>query len=713
MVRIAAINDREAGYSYTDDVAIQIHQHRRGDYRHAAEIINNSRCDVVCIQHEYGLFGGDHGVYVIDLIDRLRKPIVTTLHSVPRGPDDKSREILEHIAARSGRVVVMSARAKLLLHEAYGLPADLVRLIPPGAPDVPFGDTEPFKKRFGLEDRPVVLSYGLLGPAKGIETMLDALANVILDHPQLAYVVLGVTHPDILRESGELYRISLERRAVELGLQGNVLFHNQYVSSQDLCAYLQAADLFVTPYPEKDQLTSGTLACALATGKAIISTPYWHAQELLANGRGRLVGFGDIDELAAALGQLLTDAQQRESMRRAAYDFGRRMTWACVGEQYIEAFRDARRALPERRGDSSRSRKIRMQMSLPAVRLDHLFTMTDDTGMFQHALHATPDRHHGYSTDDNARALIVAATAWSLLGDEQAMRKVHIHLSFLHFAHIPETGRFHNFMSYDRRWTDDDGTDDCQGRAIWALGHLLAHAPGESTQRLAQDLFRSAIPALDTLRHPRSWALGILGLHHYLNRFEDDEEALEHHNRLADQLDEAFASADTQDWPWPEPVVTYDNARLPQALILAGLRSGHTERTDRGLRVLRWLCDIQTAPQGHLSIIGNMGWMRRNGTRAQYDQHPVEAAALIGACKTAFRASGDDLWLREMRRCFDWFLGRNDLEQTLIDFKSHGCRDGLTAEGVNQNQGAESTLAWLLSLLTMHETQTGDAPDVG
>jgi hypothetical protein len=354
-----------------------------------------------------------------------------------------------------------------------------------------------------------------------------------------------------------------------------------------------------------------------------------------------------------------------------------------------------------------------MRMSLPEPRLDHLFAMTDDTGMLQHALYATPDRRHGYCSDDNARALIVATMAWSLLADERVLPYLHIYLSFLHFAHIPETGRFHNFMSYDRRWLDEHGSDDCQGRTIWALGYLIWHAPNDSTRALATDLFRGAVSAFETLRWPRSWALSILGLHYYLRRFGDDVEIRAAKANLAERLNAVFAEHESDDWPWFEDSVTYDNGRLPQALIITGLQLGQEHLVDRGLRVLRWLLDAQTAREGHLSIIGNDGWLRRTGERAVCDQQPLEPAALIGACKAAYRASGDAKWLVEMRRCFEWYVGRNDLALPMVDFKSRGCHDGLEASGLNENQGAESVLSWLLSLLIMYEMQTGDAPEVG
>ena len=712
-VSIAAMNDLDSEYSYGPEVKVQIGQHRREDYRSAAEIINTSRIDVVCLQHEYGLFGGDSGEYLLDLLGRLRKPLVSTLHTVLTEPTSKQKEILQRICQRSSVVVVMANRARLILNEVYGVPMERIRMIHHGVPDVPFADTEPFKERFGLEGRPVILTFGLLSPSKGIETMLDALAEIIPDFPNVAYIVLGVTHPGVKRESGELYRLSLERRAVELGIQENVLFHNRFVSNDDLREYLLAADVYVTPYRAREQITSGTLAYALASGRAIISTPYWHAQELLAGGRGRLADFGKVDEFSMHLRGLLGDDKKRTEVRQAAYDFGRAMVWSSVAAQYAESFAHAQTTFATSGRDLVADRKVLMRMSLPEVHLDHLLTMTDDTGLLQHAVFATPDRNHGYCLDDNARGLIVASMVWSLFQDERILQPLHVYLAFLHYAQDADKGRFRNFMSYDRRWLEDDGSDDCQGRAVWALGYLITHAPNESAGQLATKLFRKALEGIPTLNYPRSWSFAILGLHYYLRKHSDDDDARGQMADLAGKLNRMFVENESNDWPWMEKTVTYDNARLPQALIIAGTVLKQQDLVDRGLHVLAWLLEKQTAKDGHLSIIGNEGWMPRDGERARFDQQALEPAALIGACKAAYRASGSTKWLVEMRRCFEWYVGRNDIDRAMIDFKSRGCYDGLTPEGINENQGAESVLSWLLSLLTMHEMQTGDAPEVG
>ncbi len=710
---VAALNDREGTYSYGPEVVAEIDHHRREQYRSAADLLNLSKVDVVSLQHEYGLFGGDYGVYLFELLERLNKPLVSTLHTILSKPSEGQLNVLRRVCEHSTRVVVMADQAVKLLEEVYGVAPERICKIHHGVPDVPFGDTEPFKQRFGLAGRPTILTFGLLGPGKGIEVMLEAVAKAVPRHPDLAYVVLGVTHPGIRRESGETYRMSLESRAVELGIQKNVLFHNRYVSTADLCEYLQAADLYATPYPAKEQMTSGTLAYALAAGSSIVSTPYWHAEELLADGRGTLVDFGDSAGFAQAISDLLTNRDRRETIRRSAYEYGRQMIWAESAKRYSTTFGEAAREFAEEARRRASQRRVLLRMSLPEVRPQHMYAMTDSTGLLQHAVYSLPDRNHGYSTDDNARSLIVTAMLWSLFQDESAFPYMNTYLSFLHYARPAGGGRFRNFMSYDRRWCDQDGSDDCQGRVLWALGHLAAHSPSDSTKRLATELFGTGMPAIHTLSHPRSWALAVLGLHYFLRALPERDDARDHLTTLSERLSQRSAEHECEEWPWFDDLVTYDNGRIPQAMIIAGYMLGDQSLIRRGLRSLEWLLKIQTSDSGNLSLIGNSGWLRRGSNKPNFDQQPLEPAALIGACKAAFRASGDSRWLVEMRRCFEWYLGRNDLGISLIDFKSRGCYDGLHTDSVNLNQGAESVVSWLLSLLTMHEMQTGDAPDIG
>ncbi|MGB0716159.1 MAG: glycosyltransferase [Phycisphaerae bacterium] len=707
-VHVVAINDVPDGYEYPGEVHLSLDQHRRDAYGDLADTINASRIQVVSLQHEFGLFGGSDGSYLLDFVEGVTKPVVPTLHTVLSEPSPGQRSVLSRVCRASERIVVMAERARSILNDVYDVPQDKIDLIHHGVPDVPYGDTEDFKDRFGLRGRPVILTFGLLSPGKCIEVMLDALAEVVPHHPDVVYVVLGITHPGVRRESGEQYRLELQSRAVQLGIERNVQFHNHYVSNEDLAEYLQAADIYVTPYRAKEQITSGTLAYAVATGKVVVSTPYWHAEELLADGRGRLFDFGDSRSLAVNLNELLENHELRQSIGQKAYAFGRQMTWSAVGQDYVNTFQKAIEQKKESVAGQTEGRQVVMRMSLPEPQLDHLYRMTDDTGMLQHAKFAVPDRAHGYCTDDNSRALIVSSLAYALFRDEEVLPFLNRYLAFMAYALPHGGGRFRNFMSYDRRWFDQDGSDDCQGRAIWSLGFLVAHAPDVSSREVGTELLRSGLAQIDTLHAPRSWALSVLGLYYFLQATGSDGAAQEALVEFSDRLYRAHQEHARADWQWFEDVVTYDNGRVPQALIFAGMSRGDQGMVDVGIESLKWLLSVQKSPEGHLSVIGNQGWMTSSGAHAKYDQQPLEAAALIEACKAAYMATQDRTWLEEMRTCFEWYVGRNDENLTLIDFRSRGCFDGLLRGQVNTNQGAESTLAWLHSLLLMHEMQDGE-----
>ncbi len=709
---IVAMNDLDENYDYDSQVVYEIRDHVKQAYRDAADFLNQSKYDVVCVQHEYGIFGGDCGDYLLAMTDRLTKPVVTTLHTVLAEPNAAQRRVLAALGERSSSMAVMANRAYRMLEEVYAIPKSKSHLIHHGVPDVPFADTEPFKKRFEVLGRPTILTFGLLSPNKGIELMLDALARVKSDFPDVAYIVLGATHPGVKRESGESYRMSLEQKALKLGIAENVIFHNRYVSLEDLCEYLRAADLYVTPYRNREQIVSGTLAYALATGRAIISTPYWYAEELLADGRGRLVDFEDADGLANHVGELLSDGKLRASVRKKAYDFGRRMTWSSVAKQYEELFEHAK-SEKDHRLSVAVSAQPKMRLSLPDVRMDHLYRMTDDTGLLQHAIHGTANRHHGYSVDDQTRGMIVAAMYHRLFNDKKVLGPFHTYLSYVHYARR-EDGFYRNFMAYDRRWLPDEGDrSDAQGRILWATGYAVTHPPDRQSRTLCQKLFRAGVPLFKDIVHVRSLTFAILGCHYYLRHEPEAKQVVALMRLATDRIVEQFAANESDDWPWYEDILTYDNARIPQALVLAGLQFDEPGLIDRGVRLLDWLLTIQTNSEGHLSLIGNRGWLKKGGEPAGFDQQPIEIAALVGACKAMYRATGDVKYINEMRRCFDWFLGANDLHAQIIDFATQGCHDGLTPDGVNLNQGAESLVAWLHSLMIMHEMQTDEIVTAG
>ena len=710
-IGIVALNDRDGEYQYGEQVHFEIRQHHRGDYRNAADFLNTNKTDVINLQHEYGLFGGADGRYVIELLERLKKPVVTTLHTVLSEPSEGQRLVLGKIGELSATVVVLAERAKWLLEDRYGVDAEKIRMIHHGTPDIEFHDPNEFKERFMVKNRPVLLTFGLLGPGKGIETMLDALAIVARRHPNVAYMILGATHPAVRRESGESYRLGLERRAVDLGIANNVFFHNHYVTLPVLVDFLKAADLYVTPYRSKEQIVSGTLAFAVACGKAVVSTPYWYAQELLGDGRGRLVDFDDPESMACGINELLDDDALRLDLQKKAYKFGRRMIWPAVAREYNDTYqkvlKQAARWAPVEVGAG----KPTLQLSLPEVRLDHMFLLTDDTGMLQHAVYSTPDRNHGYCTDDNARALLAATMSYRLLSDATVLPYLERYLSFVVHAWNDELKRFRNFMSYDRRWLDQEGTEDSLARVIWALGYLTTHPPAEQDLSLAGELFHKAVDSTRSVAHPRAQALCIIGFSYYLRRFEGATQIRERMRAMADALFARYEQYRSDDWEWCDGHLTYNSGRMPQALLLAGQALGEQRFVDCGMRSLQWLLKIHTTPSGAISLVGNRGWWPKGGERAEFDQQPIDAAALVGACKSAYKVTGEQKWLAQMRLCFEWFLGRNILETPLVDFKTRGCCDGLNADGVNRNQGAESTLSWILSLLIMHEMHPGEPQD--
>ena len=703
-VRVVALSNKGGVYNYGPEVQFEIQAQHRMDYRGAADFLNLSAADVISLQHEFGIFGGDDGAYIIDLLSRLTRPVVTTLHTVLQEPTPGQLETLKTVCAHSTLVVVMAQKAIELLVNIYAVPREKILLIHHGAPDIPFLDPVYTKDQFQAEGRRVILTFGLLSPNKGIEVAIEAIASVVEEFPDLLYIVLGATHPEVKRLFGEEYRLSLERLVKSKGLEEHVVFYDGFVSLEQLTRFLVAADIYITPYLAKEQITSGTLAYAMACGKAIISTPYWYAEELLAEERGLLVPFHDPEALAVQLRRLLGDEAERDVIRKRAYQFGRQMVWREVASAYIEALR---RALYERRGPiiglPTRQRTTK-HPSLPEIRLEHLRLLTDDTGILQHAAFTTPDRRHGYATDDNARALILTIMNWKLFKDEEILPLLQRYLSFLNYAVNEESGRVRNFMDYDRHFVEEMGSEDSHARTLWALGTAVADSSTDSIIGLAARTFQQILPVCEDFTSPRAWAYSILGSFAYLKRFGGDREAQRIHSVLAERLLKSFVDNGSPDWPWGEDIVTYDNARLPQALIAAGHYLGKDDMRDHGLRSLEWLLEIQTDPQGgHLSLIGNNGWLKRKGKRARFDQQPMDAMALIDACYEASLVTEDERWLASIEQCFDWFLGRNDVHATLVELTTGGCRDGLHAAGVSQNQGAESTISWLMALHRVHQ----------
>ena len=701
---VVAMNDRVGGYEYSAEVRFQISQDDLSEYRRAANFLNLRGPDAVCLQHEYGIFGGQRGSFIIEFAQTLKVPLITTLHTVLKDPLAEELKITAQLCALSDRVVVMSERGVDFLRNIYQVPASKVALIHHGIPDVPFLEDDPCKKQIAANDKIVILTFGLLSPGKGIEFMIDALPEIVDSHPDVLYFVVGATHPHCKAESGEDYRLSLHHRAHELGVGENVVFHDRFLERDELLEIIRAADIYVTPYLNEAQIVSGTLAYAVGAGKAVVSTPYWHAQEMLADGRGKLVPFKDHRALAREIKQLLDHPEERLRLRRAAYAYARPMVMKQMGHHYLELFSEAKARHSRARGIPALNTLSEQEQRLPRINLDHLRHMTDDTGMLQHAKFTVPNRDHGYCVDDNARALIVVTKAYNLSRNDTSLIGLSsIYLSFLDNAFDQETGRFRNFMSYDRRWLESIGSEDSHGRALWALGVIAGSGANAGQVAVANKLFQEALPVLESFSDSRAIAFPIIGIRSYLLRNENDHHVRSLLNSLGKRLQDRFTQLATKDWRWHEAEVNYDNARLPEALMACGRIIGDDGMVQTGIEVLEWLRDIQFDPNdGWFTPIGNQGWFPKTGTKARYDQQPLEAAAMIDASIEAYECTQNEHWIRLASTCFNWYLGKNDQQLQLYDYASGGCRDGLTADGVNENQGAESTLSYLSSLLAIY-----------
>lgn len=701
------VNDIAGGYEYPEVVRFEIEEQDLTSYQRAADFLNISNTDIVCVQHEFGIFGGPAGGHVLALLRELNMPVVTTLHTVLRDPNCEQRRVMEELIAQSTRLVVMSERGRQMLTEIYEAPPAKLDLIPHGIPDIPFVDPNYYKDQFGVEGRVVLLTFGLLSPNKGIEHVLNALPQILAEFPNVVYVVLGATHPNELRDQGEAYRLGLERLAKKNKVQKNVIFYNRFVELAELKEFIGAADVYVTPYLNEAQITSGTLAYTFGAGKAVVSTPYWHAAELLAEDRGVIVPFGDAPAIAREVIGLLRDETRRHAMRKNAYKLGRDMVWSNVAKVYMQSFERARieGAVLSRKSFATKTLD-EAPRQLPEMKLDHLSRMTDSTGMFQHAIFTVPNFSEGYCTDDNARAFVLTVLLDSLKEEPDRMRTLATtYAAFLHHAFDPKSQRFHNHLSFDRRWLDDPGSEDCHARALWALGLGAGRSPHRSFQIMSGQLFAQALPLVTRFTSPRAWAYVLLGIHEYLHRLSGDRAVSQVRDTLTTLLMELHDRTSVPDWPWFEEELTYDNARLAHALILSGHDTGQTSVVERGLQTLRWLAEVQTSENGHLRPIGSNGFFRRGGVRALFDQQPVEAQAMVSASLAAFQVTSDPWWFEQAHRAFDWFLGWNDLGLELYAPSTGGCRDALHVDRVNGNQGAESTLAFLISLAEMQRMQ--------
>ncbi|MFC1738728.1 glycosyltransferase [Planctomycetota bacterium] len=689
--------------TYNDPVKFEIRQDVKKDYISAADYINFSHVDLVSVQHEFGLFGGEAGSYLNLLLNRLNAPVITTLHTVLEEPETSYYRSLINVCNASYKIVTMNERGVDMLRDIYGIDEKKIELIPHGIPDLAFVDNYYYKHKFGMEGKRTILTFGLLNKNKNIEVVLEAMPQIIRAEPSVLYIVLGMTHPSVLKREGESYRFKLQHMVKDLGLQDNVIFHNRFVNDSELHNFLCAADIYVTPYLNKEQLTSGTLAFAVGTGKAVVSTPYWAAEELLADGRGKLVPFGDSAKLAEAIVEILKDDTLFYSLRRKAYDYSRSSTWPKIGQSYWKLFKA--KDLPVRITAEETAPVIEKTSSieLPEPSLAHLERLTDDTGLFQHAKFTVPVRKYGYCTDDNARAVIAMIKYYTQYPGPEALRFFDTYLSFILSAQNSD-GSVKNFLHFDRTWKRNEPTGDAFGRVLWAFGTVMANPPSLSYLSIVKDAFDQSVKHIPK-QFPRGMAYSILGMTDYLLQFPGASDIKRQFIIAADKLADLYEHNSSSDWSWFEEILTYDNAVLPHALFLAGL----IFNDNRYLEIATKSCDFlleNTFDGQHFSFIGCNGWYKRGKKRAEFDQQPIEAASTIMMLRAAYDATKNSRFLTIQRKAFDWFLGENDLHIPLYDFGTKGCCDALMTGSVNANQGAESILCFLLGLMAIYESYT-------
>jgi glycosyltransferase involved in cell wall biosynthesis len=683
-VDVWALNDADDRLAYTG-VAGTIDRTDPADYARAAEAINASGADAVWLQHEFGIFGGPDGAMVCGFVDRLAAPLIVTCHTVLGEPSDNQRRILEHLVQRASRIMVMSQQSRDLLIAHYDARPQAVEVIEHGAPDRPFGREAAFKARRGLAGRTVLTTFGLIGPGKGIERVIEALPKIREKHPEVLYRIVGATHPKLVARDGESYREGLKACAERLGVADAIEWDESFVETDELLDQLEACDIYLTPYPGLQQSTSGTLSYAVALGKAVISTPYVHARELLADGVGKLIEPGSSDAIADAVCSLLDDPIELAAMKARAYARGRETIWP--------RFAAASAALIEHAVGSTAREAPRARPSFHAVR-----AMSDATGMFQHAIGIIPDRRHGYCLDDNVRALMLVNQAQGLDQHERQSLAM-TYAAFIQDAWNPDAKGFRNFMRFDRSWCEDLGSEDSNGRTIWTLGRTAQDSSDPDIRAWAIQLYDQTLPAIAETESPRTTAFVMLGAAAML-RARPHARSAEVLTQGAEFLERLLGGARRPDWAWFEAVLGYDNPRLPQALIEAGETLGRPEWTAIGVETLAWIAERQTAASGHFRPIGSETFGHEYA-QLPFDQQPLEAHAAIDAALSAFRATGDERWRVHGAAAWRWFFGANDRGVTLADMASGRCRDGLTPRGANMNCGAESILAFQLGYYSM------------
>ncbi len=692
ITEIIAIHDELSNYSYPSEVSFIIDQNNLLSYINAAYYINNNCFDAVLLQHEFGIFGGVAGQFIIQLLKRINIPVFTTFHTISDSLPDNYQKVMYEIGSLSTGIISISQRGIKMLNEIFQIPYTKCCHIYHGVPKINGGQKNILKTKLGFENRKIILSFGLLSRNKSVEVVLNALQRVKEKFPDVIYIYLGQTHPHVLHQEGEKYREYLLQLVKELNLKDHVRFINQFISNEELFEYLKICDIYVIPYLGEKQISSGTLMYAFSAAKPVVSTPFWYAQEILSDNRGLIFNFGNSHQLSDILIDLLSNYEKRKYYSKRALELAKECYWPVIGQKY---FKFISSLINQKKHYYQVSLDSNKKLKIPNINLQHIKTLTDDTGIIQHARYCTPDRTHGYCLDDNARALLLMVLLKRLLPVSNELYKLTLtYLSFIDYAYNPMNGKFRNFMNYNRQWLEEEGSEDSLGRVIWSLAHLISYTDDVLLYHHANDLFEKTLPILKEMFHPRALAYAVLGLSEYTD-FNSKNNIMHLFKEKTLLLSSFFDSRIDSDWPWFDDLVTYDNSRIAEALIVAGNKLNLREVTRRGKILLDWLISKQFEVD-YFSPIGNQGWLTPQ-RKSQFDQQPLEAYGMIDACLKANKIFNNSKYLTYAFKAFNWFVGENNLGIPLYNPQTGGCFDGLHPDRVNLNQGAESTLSFLLS----------------
>jgi glycosyltransferase involved in cell wall biosynthesis len=684
---IVAMNNNGVNiYNYPQEVIYQISDTDMNDYIEAAKKINDSsRIKMVNIQHEFGLFEGEWGDYILAFLEIVKKPVVITFHSVLPGPDSKLKKVVKAISEKVRDIVVMTNIAIEILRKDYGVDTP-IHLIPHGIPTVSFESQDEEKANLGYEGKIILSSFGMISPGKGYESVIESLPRVVEKYPNLVYLIVGETHPNVRKENGEEYRNSLIKLIKKLGLEKHVKFYNKYLTLEEIIQYLKATDIYVSSGTNPNQITSGTLSYAMGCGRAVISTAFLHARDALSNGRGILVGFdNNAGEFEQAILKLLDNPELRKKMETEAYYYTRPMTWPNVAMHYCDLF------------DNYVDLKSKQFESLPDINTSHLARLTDNFGIIQFAVQTTPDISSGYTLDDNARAILVCTKHYEEFKQFKQLDLIRTYLSYLKYVQKSD-GKLYNYVDQDRQVNSELWSEDAHGRAVWALGYLISSPDiPEDFRKQAVRIMAKAIKVTPDMKSPRSIAFMIQGLYYY-NKALHSSKLRKLIATLGDSLVSLYRNSFSEEWRWFEPFMTYANSKLPESLLYAYLATGKREFLDIGLESLNFLIS-QTFEDGIFVPIGQRGWYHKDQEKAYYDQQPIEASYMIQSLILAYKITRDEKYRNYTMKTFNWFVGKNTLNQVVYDHSTGGCYDGLGENAINLNQGAESTISYLMARL--------------